>query len=67
MSSSVVGGGTSTLVNCNGRSVVGSVSVQRFKASATCSKVLRVVSPATKLGVVNDSGLVRSERIFMFV
>ena len=65
MYSTVVDGGTYIIGICNGGSGAGGGTVQRFNAYETCIKALRVVSPAAKLGVVNDGGLARSEMISM--
>ena len=61
----VVDDGTSTLGSCTeGSGYVGG-AVKRCKAYGTSSKALHVVSPATKIGVVNDRGLARSEMVLM--
>ena len=69
LDSVVVDSDTSNLGSCTGGGVltgglgVGGGAVQWCKASAACSKKLRVVYPAAKLGVFSDGGLVRIERI----
>ena len=65
----VVGGVTFTPGSCNGwgfwtgESVGGVGAVQRYRASETFSKALLVVYPDSKLGVIDDGGLVSIEMI----
>ena len=61
----VVDSGTSTLGSCTGGSGASDGAVQRCTDHATFSKKLSVVSPAAKLGVFDDGGLVMSETILM--
>ena len=63
--SEVVDGTTYIFVGCTGGSGNGVGDVQRCKASTTCSKSLRVVSPDSKLGFIYAGGLVSSEMILM--
>ena len=63
--SSVVDSGTSTLGSCTGGLGASDGAVQRCTDHATFSKKLSVVSPAAKLGVVDDGGLVMSRTILM--
>ena len=61
----VVDDGTSTLGSCTeGSGAVGG-AVKRCKEYETSSKALRVVSPDSKLVVVDEGGLVRIEMISM--
>ena len=67
----VVDGNTFILGSCNKGGVLNgglgssSGAVLLCKASKTCIKALHVLLPAVKLGVIDDGGLVSSERIFM--
>ena len=58
-------GGNSTLGGCIGGSGAGGGAVKFCKSSATYGKALRVVSPDSKLVVVDEGGLVRIEMISM--